>query len=59
MAGRPNGTVTFLFSDVEGSWRLVGVLGPVRYRVSVEYHRGIIRSAVARLEGHEVDSQGD
>jgi len=36
MAGRPSGTVTFLFSDVEGSTQLLGELGPDRYRGSVD-----------------------
>ena len=59
MAGRPSGTVTFLFSDVEGSTRLLGQLGPDRYRIALESHREIVRKAVARHEGHEVDTQGD
>jgi predicted ATPase/class 3 adenylate cyclase len=59
MPGRPSGTVTFLFSDVEGSTRLLGEIGPDQYRVALQNHRGIVRSAIARHEGHEVDTQGD
>jgi predicted ATPase/class 3 adenylate cyclase len=59
VAERPSGTVTFLFSDVEGSTRLLRELGPDRYRIALENHRGIVRSAVTRHEGHEVDTQGD
>src|SRR5438477_12784567 len=59
MAGRPSGTVTFLFTDIEGSTRLLTELGPDRYRTALEDHRRIVRKAVARHEGHEVDTQGD
>src|SRR2546427_2770358 len=59
MAGRPSGTVTFLFTDIEGSTRLLTELGPDRYRIALEDHRRIVRNAVARHEGDEVDTQGD
>src|SRR5438046_1793394 len=59
MAGRPTGTVTFLFTDIEGSTRLLNALGRDGYRTALEDHRSIVRDAVARHEGHEVDTQGD
>jgi len=59
MTGRPSGTVTFLFSDVEGSTQLLSELGPDRYGIALEKHRGIIRWAIARRAGREVDTQGD
>jgi predicted ATPase/class 3 adenylate cyclase len=59
MAERPRGTVTFLFTDIEGSTRLLHELGAERYGTALEEHRRIIRDAVARHGGHEVDTQGD
>jgi predicted ATPase/class 3 adenylate cyclase len=59
MAERPTGTVTFLFTDIEGSTRLLSELGADRYRTALEDHRRILRSAFARYHGHEVDTQGD
>ena len=59
MADRPSGTVTFLFTDVEGSTRLLRALGPERYRSALEDHRRIVRQAVAAHGGQEVDTQGD
>jgi DNA-binding SARP family transcriptional activator/streptogramin lyase len=53
------GTVTFLFSDIEGSTRLLTQLGEERYREVLEQHQHILRDAVERCEGREVDSQGD
>jgi DNA-binding NarL/FixJ family response regulator/class 3 adenylate cyclase len=54
----PTGTVTFLFSDVEGSTALVGTLGDAYGDVMAE-HRRLLRSAVSASNGHEVDSRGD
>jgi predicted ATPase/class 3 adenylate cyclase len=48
-----------MFTDIEGSTRLLNELGPDRYGTALEDHRGIVRKAVARHEGHEVDTQGD
>ena len=59
MAERPSGTVTFLFTDIEGSTRLLAELGAERYAAALEDHRRIIRSAIGRNNGHEVDTQGD
>jgi predicted ATPase/class 3 adenylate cyclase len=54
----PSGTVTFLFTDVEGSTRLLREHGP-RYAELLAEHRRAIREAFARYGGVEVDTQGD
>jgi class 3 adenylate cyclase/streptogramin lyase len=56
MASLPRGTVTFLFSDVEGSTRLQHTLGD-RYQQVVETHRVILESAFAEHGGTVVDRQ--
>ncbi len=55
----PSGTVTFLFTDVEGSTRLLNELGPERYAAALEEHRRLLRAAFAASGGVEVDTQGD
>ena len=55
----PTGRVTFLFTDVEGSTRLLDELGPEGYALALDEHRAIVRSAFADHGGVEVDSQGD
>ena len=54
----PTGTVTFLFTDVEGSTRLARELGD-RWPALLERHRAIIRAAVAAHDGVEVQTEGD
>ena len=54
----PSGTVTFLFTDIEGSTRLLKALGDGYEQVLAE-HQGILRAAFAQHHGHEVDTQGD
>ena len=54
----PSGTVTFLFTDVEGSTRLLQEHGPA-YADLLAEHRKAIREAYARHDGVEVDTQGD
>jgi predicted ATPase len=54
----PTGTVTFLFTDIEGSTRLVRELGDGYAKVLAEHHR-VLREAWQRHEGVEVDTQGD
>ena len=54
----PTGTVTFLFTDIEGSTRVLGELGD-RYSQLLGEHRRLIREALERHEGVEVDTQGD
>ena len=55
----PSGTVTFLFTDVEGSTRLLHELGPNAYAAALAEHRRVIREACAETGGVEVDTQGD
>jgi class 3 adenylate cyclase len=54
----PAGTVTFLFTDVEGSTRLLHQLGAEGYAKALAEHRHLIREACARGGGVEVDTQG-
>jgi predicted ATPase/class 3 adenylate cyclase len=58
VAELPTGTVTFLFTDVEGSTRLLQELGDGYAGVLAE-HRRVLRKAFARYGGVEVDTQGD
>jgi predicted ATPase/class 3 adenylate cyclase len=55
----PTGTVTFVFTDVEGSTNLLHKLGPAGYADVLDTHRRLIRAACARHAGAEVDTQGD
>jgi class 3 adenylate cyclase len=55
----PSGTVTFLFTDVEGSTPLLQGLGPERYAEALEKHRLLLRKAFIAHGGVEVDTQGD
>ena len=55
----PSGTVTFLFTDVEGSTRLLHELGPEAYAHELQEHRRALRGVFARHDGVEVDTQGD
>jgi predicted ATPase/class 3 adenylate cyclase len=55
----PTGTVTFLFTDVEGSTRLLQKLGPEVYSGALTEHRRVLRDAFAGHSGVEVDTQGD
>src|SRR2546430_15753937 len=54
----PVGTVTFLFTDIEGSTRLLKQLRE-RYGEALEEHQRILRAAFAAQFGHEIDTQGD
>jgi predicted ATPase/class 3 adenylate cyclase len=56
MAVLPQGTVTFLFTDIEGSTKLVQELGP-RYRDVLETHQALLRDAFRA--GVEVGTEGD
>ena len=58
MPDLPTGTVTFLFTDIEGSTELVGKLGDA-YSAAMADHRRILREAVAASNGQEVDARGD
>jgi class 3 adenylate cyclase len=55
----PAGTVTFLFTDIERSTRLVDELGEDRYVEALAEHRAKLRRAFAAHGGVEVDTQGD
>jgi predicted ATPase/class 3 adenylate cyclase len=59
MPDLPSGTVTFLFTDVEGSTRLLHDLGAEAYAEALAEHRRVIRAACAGEGGVEVDTQGD
>jgi len=58
MAGLPGGTVTFLFTDIEGSTRLLQELGDA-YGDVVRDHRLLLRENFGDKGGTEVDTQGD
>src|SRR5437899_3133879 len=54
----PSGTVSFLFTDIEGSTKLLHELGDA-YADALAEHRLVLREAFARHGGVEVDTQGD
>src|SRR3954451_12391681 len=54
----PTGTVTFLFTDIEGSTQLLHEHGE-RYTDLLAEHRRRLRDAFERHDGVEVDTQGD
>ena len=58
MASLPGGTVTFLFTDIEGSTRLLQQLGDA-YGDVVRDHRLLLREHLGEKGGAEVDTQGD
>jgi predicted ATPase len=55
----PAGTITFVFTDIEGSTRLLDRLGAEEYGRVLAEHRVVVRQIVSELGGHEVDTQGD
>jgi predicted ATPase len=55
----PSGIVTFLFTDVEGSTKLLHELGADAYSAALLEHRRILRDTFTRHGGVEVDTQGD
>src|SRR6266540_1288923 len=59
MRDLPAGTVTFLFTDIEGSTKLLHELGAERYAASLAAHRRVLRRAFAECGGAEVDTQAD
>jgi class 3 adenylate cyclase len=58
-ASAPDGTVTVLFSDIEGSTELTERLGDQRWLEVLEQHNRIVRAQVGEYGGYEVKSQGD
>jgi class 3 adenylate cyclase len=59
MAEPPTGTVTRVFTPVEGSTRLLRKLGTEAYRQQLDLHRELLRAAFGRHGGNEVEMQGD
>jgi class 3 adenylate cyclase len=57
-AALPSGTVTFVFTDIEGSTRLLQELGDA-YATVVSDHRRLVRAAFGEHGGSEIDTQGD
>ena len=57
--GPPTGTVTCLFSDIEGSTRIELALGTGPYRAVRERHRELLRAAFATHRGYEQSTEGD
>jgi predicted ATPase len=57
MREQPTGSVTLVFTDIEGSTRLLHELGAEAYRDALAEHRRVVREAFAC--GYEVDEEGD
>ncbi|TAH50753.1 MAG: hypothetical protein EYC68_13030 [Chloroflexota bacterium] len=55
---QPSGTVTFLFTDIEGSTKLLERLGN-EYATLLAEQRDLLRETAEKYHGHEVDTQGD
>lgn len=55
----PSGTVTFLFTDIEGSTKLLNELGTIAFAEALTEHRRAVRQAYTTHGGVEVDTQGD
>src|SRR4051794_9534017 len=56
--GLPSGTVTLLFTDIEGSTRLLKQLRD-SYGIVLDEHRRLLRTAFEAHGGREIDTQGD
>jgi class 3 adenylate cyclase len=59
MPNLPSGTVTFLFSDIEGSTSLLKRLGDATYAELLATHRRLMRETFGGFGGQEIDTQGD
>ena len=59
MSRLPRGTVTLLFTDIQGSTELLRTLGRERYVDALGIHRTVLRDAFTRRGGVEVEMQGD
>lgn len=55
----PTGTVSFLFTDIEGSTETLQRLGDQVYGGLLEEHHRLLREAFQRVSGHEINTQGD
>src|SRR2546427_9955278 len=58
MRDLPTGTITLLFTDIEGSTHLLQQLGDHYAELLAEF-RNLLRTALHTYRGHEVDTQGD
>jgi class 3 adenylate cyclase len=56
---QPSGTVTLVFTDVEGSTKLLEEPGTDAYRDALGDHRRVVREAFGAHRGYEVDYEGD
>jgi class 3 adenylate cyclase len=56
---QPRGTVTLVFTDIQGSTRLLTELGVNAYRHALSQHRACLRGAFALHHGYEVNAVGD
>ncbi|HEY2353989.1 MAG TPA: adenylate/guanylate cyclase domain-containing protein [Gaiellaceae bacterium] len=56
---QPSGTVTLVFTDIEGSTRLLDRIGPDAYRTVLTEHHAAVRDAFGRHAGYEVHAEGD
>jgi predicted ATPase/class 3 adenylate cyclase len=59
MATKPVGTVTFLFTDIEGSTKLAQEFRGDRWNAILARHRELIRAALASADGYEEKTEGD
>ncbi len=55
----PTGTVTLLFTDIEGSTQMLQHLGDAGYALVLADHRRLLRAAFEAGGGHEIETQGD
>jgi class 3 adenylate cyclase len=55
----PAGTITMLFSDIEGSTALLSRLGGDRYGEALSAQRALLRAAIAAWHGREMGTEGD
>ncbi|MDQ6885618.1 MAG: adenylate/guanylate cyclase domain-containing protein, partial [Candidatus Dormibacteraeota bacterium] len=58
MSDLPTGTVTFLFTDIQGSTRLIQELGEGYAAVHTQ-HNELLRTAIEQHRGHELRTEGD
>jgi predicted ATPase/class 3 adenylate cyclase len=59
MVDQPSGTVTLVFTDIEGSTELLAELGTETYKRALARHRSALREAFRHHHGYEVDQEGD
>src|SRR5712692_821666 len=59
VAVQPSGTVTLVFTDIEGSTALLDELGAETFKEALADHRRAVRDAFGAHSGYEVDDAGD